>query len=147
MLKIRLQRTGRINMPSYRVIVTEHTRGPKTGNFVEKVGSYNPKSKERVLNEERITYWISKGAQPSGTMHNMLISAGIIKGKKINVLPKKTVAKAEEPAVEAAPVAAAVAEAAPLEEAVELEEAKEEEITEKAPISTEDSVEEKVANE
>ncbi|MBI2030368.1 30S ribosomal protein S16 [Candidatus Kaiserbacteria bacterium] len=151
MLKIRLQRTGRINMPSYRVIVTEHTRGPKTGNFVEKVGSYNPKSKERTLNEERITYWISKGAQPSGTMHNMLISAGIIKGKKINVLPKKTVAKVDEPVVEAAPAAAAVAETvaetAPLEEAVELEEAKEEEITESAPIPTEDSVEEKVANE
>jgi len=151
MLKIRLQRTGRINMPSYRVIVTEHTRGPKTGNFVEKVGSYNPKSKERTLNEERITYWISKGAQPSGTMHNMLISAGIIKGKKINVLPKKTVAKPEEQvaaeAAAAAPAAAAVAETAPLEEAVELEEAKEEEITESAPIPTEDSVEEKVANE
>lgn len=155
MLKIRLQRTGRINMPSYRVIVTEHTRGPKTGNFVEKVGSYNPKSKERTLNEERITYWISKGAQPSGTMHNMLISAGIIKGKKINVLPKKTVAKTEEQvaaeAAAAAPTAAAVAETAvetaPLEEAVELEETKEEEITESAPISTEDSVEEKVANE
>lgn len=154
MLKIRLQRTGRINMPSYRVIVTEHTRGPKTGNFVEKVGSYNPKSKERILNEDRITYWISKGAQPSGTMHNMLISAGIIKGKKINVLPKKTVAKTEEQAAAeaaaaapAAAVAETVAEAAPLEEAVELEEAKEEEITESAPIPTEDSVEEKVANE
>lgn len=154
MLKIRLQRTGRINMPSYRVIVTEHTRGPKTGNFVEKVGSYNPKSKERILNEDRITYWISKGAQPSGTMHNMLISAGIIKGKKINVLPKKTVAKIEEQVAAetaaAAPVAAVaetVAETAPLDEAVELEEAKEEEITESAPIPTEDSVEEKVANE
>lgn len=166
MLKIRLQRIGRINSPAYRVIVTEHTRGPKTGNFVEKVGSYNPKSKERTLNEERITYWISKGAQLSGTMHNMLISAGIIKGKKINVLPKKTVAKTEEQiaaeTAAAAPAVVAVAETAapaavedsgearetaPLEEAVELEEAKEEEITESAPIPTEDSVEEKVANE
>lgn len=107
MLKIRLQRTGRTNDPSYRVVVTEHTNGPKSGRAVEKLGSYNPKSKERVLNEERITYWLSKGAQASGTMHNMLVSAGIVKGKKINVLPKKTVEKKEEPqaAAEAAPAA------------------------------------------
>ena len=89
MLKIRLQRTGRSNDPSYRVVVTEHTNGPKSGRAVEKVGSYNPKSKERVLDAERIKYWISKGAKASGTMHNMLISAGIISGKKVNVLPKK----------------------------------------------------------
>ena len=99
MLKIRLQRTGRINSPSYRVIVTEHTRGPKTGNFIEVLGTYNPKSKERTLKDDRIKYWISVGAKPSDTMHNMLISAGVIKGEKINVLPTMKV----EPVVEAAP--------------------------------------------
>ncbi|HVM73806.1 MAG TPA: 30S ribosomal protein S16 [Candidatus Paceibacterota bacterium] len=99
MLKIRLQRTGRINSPSYRVIVAEHTRGPKTGNFVEVVGTYDPKSKARSLDTERIRYWISVGAQPSATMHNMLISAGITTGKKINVLPA-FVAKPVEPAAE-----------------------------------------------
>lgn len=109
MLKIRLQRIGRINSPSYRIIVTEHTRGPKTGNFVEKLGSYNPKTKERTLNADRIKYWISVGAQPSDTMHNMLVTEGVITGKKINVLPKKTVAKVEEPVVEAPVVAAAPA--------------------------------------
>lgn len=102
MLKIRLQRTGRTNNPSYRVVVTEHTNGPKSGRATEVVGSYNPKSKERVLDGERIKYWLSKGAQASGTMHNMLISAGITSGKKMNVLPKKTVAKKEEPVAEAA---------------------------------------------
>ncbi|MEK7155426.1 MAG: 30S ribosomal protein S16 [Patescibacteria group bacterium] len=124
MLKIRLQRTGRTNDPSYRVVVTEHTNGPKSGRAVEKVGTYNPKSKVRVLDGERIKYWLSKGAQASGTMHNMLISAGIITGKKINVLPKKTVPKpADAEAVagkkeeEATPAAAApVAEAAPTDE-------------------------------
>ncbi len=85
------------------MVVTEHTNGPKSGRATEVVGSYNPKSKERVLNADRIKYWLSKGAQASGTMHNMLISAGIITGKKINVLPKKTVAKKEEvPVAEAA---------------------------------------------
>ena len=100
MLKIRLQRTGRTNDPSYRVVVTEHTNGPKSGRAVEKVGSYNPKSKERVLDAERIKYWLSKGAKASGTMHNMLVSAGIISGKKVNVLPKKTVPKKEAPTPE-----------------------------------------------
>ena len=110
MLKIRLQRTGRTNDPSYRVVVTEHTNGPKSGRAVEKVGTYNPKSKERNLDADRIKYWISKGAQASGTMHNMLISAGIISGKKINVLPKKTVPKKEEAAAEAAPAVPEAAE-------------------------------------
>ena len=110
MLKIRLQRTGRINQPTYRIVVIEHARSPKAGNFVEQVGTYNPKTKERVLKEDRITYWLGKGAQASGTVHNMLVSVGVVKGKKVNVLPKKTVAKKEEEkkeeAVAATPVPA-----------------------------------------
>jgi len=114
MLKIRMQRTGRINQPSYRIIVTEHTRGPKTGNFVEEVGTYNPATKARTLKDERVKYWLSVGAKPSGTMHNMLLSAGVIKGKKVNVLPKKTVAKTEAaPAETAAPSAEATPAEAP----------------------------------
>ena len=87
MLKIRMQRTGRINMPSYRIVVVEHTASPKAGSFVEKVGTYNPKSKERLLNAERIKYWMSVGAKPYDTVHNMLVSLGIITAKKINILP------------------------------------------------------------
>ena len=116
MLKIRLQRTGRINDPSYRVVVTEHTNGPKSGRAVEKVGTYNPKSKERTLDAGRITYWLSKGAKASGTMHNMLISAGIISGKKVNVLPKKTVPKKEKVAAPAEAKAETPAEEAPVSE-------------------------------
>lgn len=102
MLKIRMQRVGRINMPSYRIIVVEHTEGPKTGNIVEKVGTYNPRSKERVIDGERVKYWMSVGAQPSDTVHNMLISLGILTGKKINVLPK-FVEPVKEEVVEEAP--------------------------------------------
>lgn len=90
MLKIRLQRTGRTNDPAFRLIVVEHARAAKTGKFVERLGTYNPKSKARNFLSERILYWLSKGAQASPTVHNMLISAGIIEGKKINVLPKKS---------------------------------------------------------
>ena len=100
MLKIRMQRIGRINMPSYRIIVVEHTESTKTGNFTDIVGTYNPRSKERKLDEGKINHWLSVGAQPSATVHNMLISAGILKGKKINVLPAY---KAPEVVAEAAP--------------------------------------------
>lgn len=128
MLKIRLQRIGRTNDPSYRVVVTEHQNGPKAGKAVEQLGSYNPKTKERVLNADRIKYWLSVGAQASGTMHNMLISAGITSGKKVNVLPKKTVPKKDEPAAAVAPAApaAAAAEAASAEKLKDEEPAAEE---------------------
>ena len=88
MLKIRMQRTGRINTPSYRIVVVEHTASPKAGKFVDKVGTYDPRSKQRVLDTERIKHWLSVGAQPSATVHNMLVSLKVIDGKKINVLPK-----------------------------------------------------------
>lgn len=146
MLKIRMQRTGRKNDPSFRVVVAEHTRSPKAGNFLERLGSYNPKSKERILNAERITYWMSKGAQASGTMHNMLISAGIITGKKVNVLPKKTpiVKESQEPVAgsqqpeEAATEAEALAEETPSSEAPTTEEAPTEEAPAEEPAPEEE---------
>lgn len=116
MLKIRLQRTGRTNNPTYRVVVTEHTNGPRSGRATEILGSYNPKTKERALKEDRIKHWLSVGAKATGTMHNMLISAGITSGKKMNVLPKKTVAKKEEPQVEQAAAEAVAPAEAPAEE-------------------------------
>lgn len=100
MLKIRLQRTGKINDASYRLVVVEHARSTKTGKIVERVGTYSPHTKVKNFNNERITYWMSKGAQASDTVHNMFVSSGLVKGKKINVLPKKTVPKKEEPAKE-----------------------------------------------
>ncbi len=130
MLKIRMQRVGRINMPSYRIIVVEHTEGPKTGNIVEKVGTYNPRSKERVLDAERIKYWMSVGAQPSDTVHNMLISQGILSGKKINVLPKFVEPVKEEVVEEKAPAPAA-------EEVVAAEEAAPEVAAEETPATEE----------
>ena len=107
MLKIRMQRTGRVNAPSFRIIVTEHTESPKTGNVVEQLGNYNPKTKLQNLDADRIKYWLSVGAKASGTVHNMLVSAGIVSGKKVNVLPRKSPPKKEE---EAKPTDAPAAE-------------------------------------
>lgn len=109
MLTIRLQRRGRKNDPSFRVLVLDSKKGPKTGKYLEMVGSYDARTNRVELEAERIKHWMSNGAQVSDTVHNLLISGGIIEGKKRNVLPKKTVAKVEAP-VEAAPVAEAVAE-------------------------------------
>lgn len=109
MLKIRFQRTGRINDPSFRLIVVEHTEPAKTGRFVERVGTYNPRTKEKNIDADRIKHWLSVGAQASPTVHNLLVTLGIVSGKKINVLPQKSPPKkeAEGAAAEAAPVAAA----------------------------------------
>jgi small subunit ribosomal protein S16 len=114
MLKIRMQRTGRINVPSYRIVVIEHARSTKAGRFVEQVGTYDPKGKKRSLKADRIKYWISVGAQPSDTVHNMLVSEKVLSGKKINVLPKFVAPEAPAEEAAPAPVAAApAAEAAP----------------------------------
>ncbi len=89
MLKIRLQRVGRKNNPAFRVVVTDSKRGPKSGDNVELLGSYNPNSNNIQIDGDRVKYWTSVGAQVSDTMHNLLIREKIIEGKKINVLPKK----------------------------------------------------------
>jgi len=149
MLKIRLQRIGRRNEPHYRVLVAEHTTGVKSNKFVEKVGTYNPKTKETQLNTERIKYWVSVGAQPSGRVHNMLIKAGIIKGKAINVLPQKSpvideekTAKEKEEAEAKAQAKKEAEEAAKVEAEAPKEEVAEEK-TEDAPTEEEKTEETK----
>lgn len=94
MLKIRLQRTGRKNDPYFRVIVTPHTHKPQTGKAVEVVGNFDVQKGKVVFNKEQISYWLGQGAQPSETVHNMLIDAGVMKGDKVKTLsPKKPKSK------------------------------------------------------
>ena len=83
MLVIRLLRTGKKNQPFFRIVVTDKRNPPRAGRFVENVGFWNPLTKERKINGERIKYWLSKGAQTSDTVHNFLIDEKIIEGKKI----------------------------------------------------------------
>ncbi|MFA6301131.1 MAG: 30S ribosomal protein S16 [Candidatus Paceibacterota bacterium] len=89
MLKIRLQRIGRKNDPSFRAVLTDSKNSTKSGKFLEILGTYNPKAGEKSLKTDRIKYWMGKGAKCSDTMHNFLIHDKVIEGKKINVLPKK----------------------------------------------------------
>jgi len=89
MLTIRLQRIGKKNQPYFRVVLIEHTRKVK-GKYRELLGHRNPRSKETELKEDRIQYWLSKGVKPSPTVHNILVSRGIISGPKIQAWkPKK----------------------------------------------------------
>ncbi len=117
MLIIRLQRVGRIHEPVFRLVLTDSRNAAKSGKFLEVLGSYDPRVNKPQLDSERILLHVKNGAQLSDTVHNLLISAGVITGKKINVLPKKTVAKTESSAgVLAAPSAEASApEASPVE--------------------------------
>ncbi len=98
MLKIRLQRVGRKNDPSFRLILTDSRKPPKSGSRLELLGSYNARKGEPQFKDERIKYWFSKGAGLSDTVHNLLINAKIIEGKKKNVLPVSR-KKIEEKAV------------------------------------------------
>jgi len=95
MLAIRLQRIGKKNRPSYRVVVSEHKRD-LYGRHNEILGNYDPVAIPKTINlkADRIKYWLSVGAQPSATVHNLLVKQGVIDGKKVRAWrPKK---KAEE---------------------------------------------------
>lgn len=83
MLRIRLQRMGRKKAPSYRLIVSERSKDPYAGG-IEILGHYNPVAQPKILElkEDRIKEWLAKGAQPSNTVHNLLVKAGVISEKK-----------------------------------------------------------------
>lgn len=92
MLSIRLQRVGRKHEPVFRVVLTDSKNGPKSGKFLEVLGSYDSRleTKENTVKADRIKYWMSKGAKLSDTMHNFLVGKKVIEGKKVNVLPRKS---------------------------------------------------------
>lgn len=95
MLKIRLQRIGRKNDPHFRLVVTPHYLKPKTTQYTEIVGTYNVKAGIFECKADRVKYWMSVGAEASPTVYNLLISKGVVEGRKINVLPKKSPVKKE----------------------------------------------------
>ncbi len=102
MLVIRLFRTGKKNQPFFKIVVTDKRKSSTRGRFVEEVGFWNPLTKEKSLKQERIKYWLSVGAKPSATVHNLLISEKIIEGKKTPVHKKKKIKEGEEKPAESA---------------------------------------------
>ncbi len=90
MLMMRLQRVGRKNDPSYRLVVVDKRSGPKSNNHIDHLGSYNPKQNQVQIDGEKAKHWLANGVQPSDTVYNLLITNKIIEGKKRNALPKKS---------------------------------------------------------
>ena len=101
MLKFKFQRVGRKKQPSFRIVVTDGRRGPKSNKHTEIVGSYNPITKVTELKEDRIKYWLGEGVIPTDVVYNLFVTNRIIEGEKKNVLPKKTPIQKEEENVEA----------------------------------------------
>ena len=141
---IRLARGGSKKRPYYRVVVAD-SRNARDGRFIEKVGTYNPllakDSPERVkLDVERISHWLSVGAQPSDRVLRFLDAAGIRERTARNNPQKaepgeKAKERAEEranKAAEAEEAKAAAAAAPAVEEATE--EAPVEAVAEEAPV-------------
>lgn len=157
MLMIRFQRIGRKNDPAFRMLVLEKASGPKAGTYVDQVGTYNPKTKQFAADGEKIKGWMAKGAQVSPSLMNLLITKGILEGKKTAVISKSTLEKniakkaAEDAAAkeaadkaEAAAVAAAAAAATAEAEVVE-EVAGAPEVAEEAPAEEVATVEAEAA--
>lgn len=82
MLTIKLSKLGKKNKKVFRVIISEKGRDPY-GNSLEILGSYNQYHKELQVKKDRINYWISKGAQMTPTVNNLLVGNGIVEGKKV----------------------------------------------------------------
>ena len=97
MLMIRLQRVGRKHEPTFRVVLVDSKRSAKSGQALEILGNHDTRKAKNNSNvdADRVKYWISKGAQLSDTMRNLLITKKIITGKKVNALPKKRPVKKE----------------------------------------------------
>ncbi len=149
-VSIRLSRGGSKKRPYYRIVVAD-ARSPRDGQFIEKVGTYNPMlakddANRVTLNAERLTHWLSVGAQPSDRVLRFLDAAGLKerparnnpnKGKpgekaleRIEENEKKAAAAVEAAAAAEAAVAEAAAAPAPEPEA-------EPEISEEAPAAEE----------
>ena len=115
MLTIRLTRKGKKNQPFFRVVVIDKRRSSKGGRAVEDLGYIDPLKKRKSFKKERIQYWLSKGAKPSATIHNFLISEKIIEGKKIHVSKISAKKQAEIDAAKAEKEKAAAPAPAPVE--------------------------------
>ena len=126
--KIRLARGGSKKRPFYRIVIA-YERGPRDGNFIEKIGNFNPMvpkdHKERVvISKERAEHWLKVGAQPTDRVQRILADLGMMEAPKITEKTKKHLPKAkaqerikakEEAALKAEEEATAAAEAAKAE--------------------------------
>lgn len=77
-VKLRLRRMGKKKQPIYKVVAAD-SRSPRDGKFLESIGLYNPLTNPHTVDikEDRVLYWLSKGAQPTDTVKSLLRQSGI----------------------------------------------------------------------
>lgn len=81
MLALKLARRGKKNQSFFKLIILEKHEDP-LGDYLEDLGYWNPRTKKGEFKKERILYWLSKGAQMTTSVNNLLINQGLIKGEK-----------------------------------------------------------------
>ena len=132
MLTIRLFRTGKKNQPFFKIVVIDRRKAPKSGRFVEEVGYYNPLTKEKNVKGDRVKYWISVGAVPSDTLHNLLVKEKVIEGKKVDVHKEKKEGEKPAEAISKEPVVEKKEEAVVSEEPIKEEKTEEKTVSKEA---------------
>jgi small subunit ribosomal protein S16 len=116
-VRVRLTRVGSKKNPIWRVVVSDQ-RSPRDGRFIETIGHYNPQTEPStiVIDEERFQHWVSRGAQPTNTVKQLVKahgkgiaggtstgSAGVSRGgTAVAEAPAETEAAAETPPEEPA---------------------------------------------
>ncbi len=106
-VKLRLHRMGKKKSPVYRIVAID-SRKSRDGEYIEQIGFYNPKTEPATIkvDAELTKKWIANGAQPTDTVRDILVNAGIIASTSKYA---KKVAVAEEVSAVDAAVEAAVA--------------------------------------
>jgi small subunit ribosomal protein S16 len=76
-VKIRLARHGSKKRPVYRIVVA-NSESPRDGRYIEQVGLYDPKASPALVRfqAEKLTAWLSKGAQPTETVARLIRKSG-----------------------------------------------------------------------
>ena len=77
------------------MVVVQKEKGPRSGAFLEVLGSYDARKNRIQLKEDRVKHWLAKGAQPSDTAYNIFVKSKILAGpkRKIKIPASKTPAK------------------------------------------------------
>lgn len=78
-VKIRLTRRGSTKAPFYRIVVAD-SRSPRDGKFLERVGTYNPRTQpsDIQVDAEKAKAWLDKGAQPTDQVRKLLKISGVL---------------------------------------------------------------------
>jgi small subunit ribosomal protein S16 len=78
-VKIRLARHGAKKAPFYRIVVAD-ARSPRDGAFIDRVGTYNPRTQPSEINvdTEKAQQWLAEGAQPTDQVRKLLKISGVL---------------------------------------------------------------------